>query len=236
MIFFAFGMTWYYGIREPVSCQDGLKNGDELGVDCGGSCGAVCKEELVPLSVVWSKVFPLRDEYYNVAALILNPNQRFSSSKLAYVFKLYDNNNILITEREGITFANANERFLIMEPQVSVGKRVPVRAFIELFPAEWNRLDSVPVSGMVSTRELELTQGEQPRLSAKIRNEGLEPVYDISVLALILDRNDNAIAVSSTFVNSLTGGAEEQLFFTWPNAFDGVAVAASIYPRLDRTK
>ena len=27
------------------SCQDGVKNGDELGIDCGGSCPNVCKDK-----------------------------------------------------------------------------------------------------------------------------------------------------------------------------------------------
>ena len=29
------------------SCQDGVKNGDELGIDCGGSCPNVCKSKLM---------------------------------------------------------------------------------------------------------------------------------------------------------------------------------------------
>lgn len=238
LLVFIFGMwlVWFFFFRSPASCFDGLKNGNELGVDCGGACRMVCKEEVVPLSTLWSKVFPLRSGVVNVAALIENPNARFAVPTLTYTFKLYDKDNILITQKSGRTFANANERFLILEPQVPVGNLIPVRAFIEIAPPTWERLAQTPEALPVKVQQQELVQGDEPHLTGRIENTGARTLYDLTVLALVVDKDENAVAVSSTFVNTLTAGTASTLTFTWPTAFDREAVAASLYPRIDRTK
>ena len=227
--------VWFFFVRSPASCSDGVKNENELGVDCGGACKAVCKEEAVPLTTIWSKVFPVRQGLVSAAALIENPNGRFSLPKLAYNFRIYDKDNVVITERKGVTFANANERFLILEPNISVGERVPMRAFIELSPPDWNRLPHAAVQIPVTIQQQVLGAGDTPTLSARIDNNGLSTLYDLTVLALVVDKDDNAVGVSSTFVNSLAAGATSDLMFTWPQAFINEGVAASLFPRIDRT-
>lgn len=236
IILFLVWLVWFFFFRSPVSCFDGLKNGDELGLDCGGSCYKVCKEEVVPISTLWSKVFPLREGVVNVAALVENPNSHFSVRSLRYVFKIYDKDNVLIAEKTGKTFANANERFLILEPQISVGNLIPVRAFIELESPTWERLAKAQDPIAVTVRQTKLVLGDEPRLMGRIENVGVRPLYDLTVLALVVDKDENAIAVSSTFVNSLQAGKGSDLVFTWPTAFTKDAVAASLYPRIDRTK
>ncbi len=196
----------------------------------------VCKEEVVPLVTLWSKAFALRKGEVNVAALVENQNPRFSIPKLAYNFKLYDKDNILITERSGVTFANANERLLIFESQIAVGERIPVRAFIEFRPPLWERLKKAQGQLPVSVRQQQLVQGDAPQLTARMQNNGVRPLYDLTVLALIVDKDEDAVAVSSTFVNTLPAGSDSELTFTWPAAFNREAVAASLYPRIDRTK
>ena len=41
----------YALFRAEPSCSDNLKNQNELGVDCGGGCERVCREEVVEMQI-----------------------------------------------------------------------------------------------------------------------------------------------------------------------------------------
>ena len=105
----------YYFQPEPT-CFDKRQNQDEESVDCGGSC-APCSEKIHDLTILWSRVFSVREGSYDAAALVENQNQFLASKKLVYAFKLYDKDNILVAIRENFTFVNAGEKLIIFEPR-----------------------------------------------------------------------------------------------------------------------
>ena len=59
--------------RAPT-CSDGVKNGKEQGVDCGGSCQRLCPGVFLAPSVAWTRQEQVAPGLYNVAAYIVNPN------------------------------------------------------------------------------------------------------------------------------------------------------------------
>ncbi len=74
------------------TCNDGKKNGIELGVDCGGSCLLVCASEYKPLTVSLAKAIKTGPGVYDILILIDNPNLNMSPKMLSVVVDLYDNN------------------------------------------------------------------------------------------------------------------------------------------------
>jgi len=228
-------IVWAVFFRSPANCSDGIKNGNEIGLDCGGSCKNVCKEEVVPLTTLWSKFFPLRDGAVNVAALVENQNANFAIPRLEYNFKIYDKDNILITERAGVTFANTKERFLVLESNIQVGERIPARAFVEFRESRWERYTKAFGPLPLVLKQESLIGGDTPSLKARIDNNGLKTLYDLTILSLVVDKNENALGVSSTFINSLSAGKSQSIQFAWPHAFVGEPIAASLYPRINRT-
>ena len=56
-----------YFVVEPT-CTDGFMNGDERGVDCGGSCFLICAFDIAPPTIVWAESFNVLDGQYNVVA------------------------------------------------------------------------------------------------------------------------------------------------------------------------
>ena len=44
-------------INEIPSCTDNKQNGDEKGIDCGGSCRKSCTFEVDKISTLWSRTF-----------------------------------------------------------------------------------------------------------------------------------------------------------------------------------
>ena len=59
-----------------------------------------------------------------------------------------------------------------------------------------------------------------PRVEANVKNNSTEEIKNIELVIAIFDGNDNAIAASRTFVESLKKNEETDIFFTWPKPFE----------------
>lgn len=235
-LFFAtiFFTVYFVFFRQPVSCNDNIKNQDELGVDCGGICKRVCSLEVSPLIKVWTRLFKTVDGKYDVATLIENPNFNLGIKELNYTFKLYDADNLFVTEKSGKVFVNSRDKFVIFEAGLDSGKRIPVKAIIELKePIVWSRVDPQGIKPSIVIQDQELIEGQIPRLSAELINESIFDLTKMTITVVIYDEDDNAIAVSQTFRNFIKKGATEKISFTWPRPFAVSHPTITIYPRVD---
>ncbi len=231
IIFFSFYLGFF---RRPASCSDNIKNQDEINIDCGGTCKRVCLAEISPLRKNWVRFFKTGDGKYDVAALIENPNYNLGLESLDYTFKLYDADKFFITEKVGQTFVNSRDKFVIFEGSLDTGKRIPVKAIIDFVtPMTWSRIDPKKSRSPVNTQNKELMEGQTPRLSAEIINSSTLDLDGISITAVVYDEDDNAIAVSQTFVDYLKRGGVWKIFFTWPKPFATSHPTTQIYPRVD---
>src|SRR3989304_2614562 len=77
-------------LQPAPSCFDGKQNGDESGVDCGGSCALFCPNEVREPAVRFARVFPVTGNFYNALALVENQNPEAGLRSAAYEFKFYD--------------------------------------------------------------------------------------------------------------------------------------------------
>ena len=109
-------------LSEVPSCTDKKQNGDEAGVDCGGSCSLACNFEVDEISVLWSRVFQVVPGRYNAVAYLENHNQKSAISKIKYRFRFSDKDNVYIGKREGETFIPPEGKFAVFEVGIGVGK------------------------------------------------------------------------------------------------------------------
>jgi hypothetical protein len=213
--------TSFYIIKQRSqivsTCTDGIKNGDESNIDCGGSCVLMCMETQLPLQIQWTKPVRVADGVYHVVSLIDNQN-RSMVNRLSYKIALYDKNNILISEKTGVTVVPPNQQFSIVEYGVQTGVRVPQFAFITLdTPAAWLRAPEVLNRQIVSVIEPVWSEKNgSMQLNAKLVNNERIRIDDITVLALGYDTAENVIAVSSTVVPKIMGDQTADIVFTWP--------------------
>jgi hypothetical protein len=111
----SFGFFWNYWYAAPT-CSDGFQNGDETGLDCGGSCSRVCSMQAVaPISRSDPRVFQVMDNVYSVIAFIENHNVSFEALYVPYDLKIYDEKNRLLFERKGATNFPKNKTVAIFE-------------------------------------------------------------------------------------------------------------------------
>ena len=219
----------YLGVKPASSCFDAKKNQNEEGIDCGGVCVIACSFNVESLNILWTRPFEVRAGSYDVAAFVSNPNTLLAASSLVYRFKIYDSDNILITIKEGQTFVNPGENFIIFESAVEVGQRAPQRAVIEFEPAVWKRVEkSTP---FLKADKKEFANVPFPRLSAEIQNKSIFDVSDIYASAVIFDENGNAQAVSQIKIDNIKAESAKAVSFTWPTAFENPPASTEIFLR-----
>ena len=222
--------------QKAPSCFDNEQNQNELGVDCGGVCSNVCSNEAVDLIKLWARTFRVSVGNYGTAALIENPNI-FGAKEINYRFQLYDRDNLLVNEREGKTYLNPDERFIIYEPNIPTGSRDVVRVFFELKDEEniiWKRLEQALPKVDISVRNKRIVLEPSPKVAATIENKSFFALKNIELTAVVFAEDQNAIAASKTVVASLNPDEVKEIFFTWPEAFTRKASYVEIFSRVNR--
>ncbi len=214
-------IPFYIFIYKAPTCSDRLRNGNELGVDCGGSCRLLCSIEIEkPVSRWDPRVFKVSPGVYSVVAYLENPNVTGESLLAPYMFRLYDRQNVLIVERSGTTFIPKGKTFAIFEGNVETGDRIPTRATFDFTKdLVWER-NTVPEPEILVTNKALIREETSPRVDATIKNNSLDRVTSVELVALIFDATGNAIGASRTFVENLEKGESKQVVFTWPNPFE----------------
>src|SRR3989339_2149743 len=138
LILAAFGFLVYWNILPNPSCFDNIQNQNEEGIDCGGPCQSCEAAALKNLEIIWVKSLYVKDNFYDLAARIKNPNQNYGSGRIVYHFKLYDSNNNLINEREGADYILPNQnKYLIVSKVESPRPIEKIELLFDQF--EWQK-------------------------------------------------------------------------------------------------
>ena len=202
-----------FGVVPDATCFDNKQNQREEGVDCSGPCKP-CLENLTEPVVLWTRLFKLADGAYEVAALIENTHNFASVDRFFYRVKIYSPDNIVIGIKEGETFINPNEKFLILDPSFATGQRAPARALVEFDPVKWRYAEYTPPNVVVVSRDFLLEP--QPRLSALLRNNDLFALNNLQVAAILSDESGKVVGASLTNLDKIEGQSDRTISFSWP--------------------
>lgn len=213
------------------TCFDNKQNQGEEGIDCGGPCEKKCLGEVKELIVLWSKFFETSEGKYEVAALVKNPNLFLSVASLDYQFKIYDKDNILIAAKKGETFITPGEIFPIFETGIGVGLRIPSKVFVEFENNPgWQIIEKERPSLIVSQKQFFNTP-PFPRLIITLENKSISAANNISVSAVLYDKDKNAKGISLTVVDSIAGESSQEVTFTWPQPFSEEPSSIEVFHR-----
>ena len=208
--------VWLQFFTQPPTCFDGVQNGTETGVDCGGSCALLCPSVAQKPIIMWARAFQTSSNTVTAAAYIQNTNAgaRAAAYGVRYAFRLYDADNILIVERDGVTDIPPQNTVPVIEPNVVVGDRKVAHVFFDFSdePA-WTKIAASALPSLsVSNKQL-APDGTQ--LSAVVVNGGLYAVQNLTISAVLFNANDEAIAASKSLLPVVGAGGSQAVTFTW---------------------
>jgi hypothetical protein len=230
------GVPVFFLLYRTPTCFDNKQNGDETGVDCGGSCQLLCTAESLPIiSKGDPRILEIADNTFETVALMENPNVNADIYRAGYTFKLYDAVGIVpIKVIEGETYVPKGKTFVIFEGPFNLEDGViPTRVVFE-----WKRESLVWRKNIIETPEIVVRdvnlsrENTSPRLSANIENISLENVSNVDLTALIYDETDNIFAVSKTFIDVLPMRGSTPVVFTWPGQFDKEVLSVNVIIRI----
>ena len=231
ILLIVFGYPVFNFFNKEATCFDGKRNGNELGIDCGGGCQKVCEFSVQAPAILWSRSFEIRDGVYNSIAMVENSNVGIGALDVSYVFRLFDSNNILVYERKGRTNIPAQTRFPIFEGRIITGERIPQKTFFEFVGViDWIKQETILSDLRIRDQKI-LNTDLAPRIEASIENRGLYPIENLEIFAIIYDMTDNAISGSNTFIESISPDSKQTVIFTWPEPFSAPIGRVEIVPK-----
>jgi hypothetical protein len=221
--------------KEPT-CFDGIQNGTETGLDCGGSCAKVCQDEVRNIVVWWERPFKVAHGVYNLVAYLENQNIDSGIKEVNYEFRVYDKDNILISQpRMGTTFIEANKRSAVFESGITTGDKEAYTVFFKISSIQdWKKTNQLFSYSLFNVGEPVLSQQETtPKLTAPIENKSTYNFTDVPVIVVLYNQKGNAIAASRTYIDSIEQGTTKNVFYSWPEPFKETVSRVEVIPRID---
>lgn len=197
-------------------------NQNERGVDCGGVCALICRQDARSPVVLWSRAFEVAPHTYTAAAYVQNPNPGAAARSVGYSFQLFDEKNALVVERIGTINIPPVSIVPFVDPNLDVGNRTVARA-IFAFSTEpsWQRVSEFP-SLRVGNQYL---APDASRLSATIMNDSISNVDAVTVAAVLFDAQGTARAASKSIVQRIPRKGSQNVVFTWPGGVKNIVRA-----------
>jgi len=206
---------------KPATCTDLKQNGNETGIDCGGTCAMYCPKTIALPRVDFTAVFPVSDEVYNAVALLTSTATGAGSRSAGYTFTLYDPSGKIINESKGTTFIPSASQFAVFYPQIRTGQRIATRARFtwEEAPINFEKIkldsNSLPLEESSWKRETVL---DMERINVDITNNSFVNIPESEYIVIVYDENDEPIASSKTTA-ILPAHSSQTLYFSWPYVF-----------------
>jgi hypothetical protein len=235
IVFSIVGYVLYDALYEPPNCFDQKYNGDEVNIDCGGSCALMCSSQVLNPVINWTRLFQVSPGVYNVLAYVENPNPNAGIEKISYKFKVYDEENILLQERNGSATLLPKSVIPILENTLPVGKLDAARVSFEFTePLVWYKQELK--ENLIAIQDEQISRLEDsPRIKAMVRNTGIVALKDLKVIAIVYDLNNNAMASSQTILKTIPPNTNMEIFFAWPKPFGSLYSRFELIPLYDRS-
>jgi len=209
--------AWRVFFYQVPMCSDGVQNGSETGVDCGGSCAALCPDTAHAPTVLWARAFLTASSTYTAAAYIQNNNAAVGAGAkgVRYDFRLYDDQNFLVKEVDGTMDIPPVQSVPVVLPGIEVGERTVARTYFEFAdqPIAWSK---IPQASVASLRVSDAGIYQDGRLTSTIANDSYDDARKVVVTAILFDAAGVARAASVATIPKVDHRSSASVTFTWP--------------------
>lgn len=222
-------LFWVYStyLRTPPTCNDGIQNQDEEGIDCGGSvCVAACQVELVGEALQSQEVvfIPVGNNHYDVLGKLYNPNDTLGASTFRYTFILKGANGEVVAERSGESYILPQEGKNLIE--VNLESTVAPRT-VELTTSDitWERFSGYqekPSIPIYQKRYTVLPPGPVfSEVFGLLSNESPYDFRSIIVKVILRDAMGKPLAINKTRQDNIRAGEKRDFTLVFPIPFLG---------------
>lgn len=220
------------GILFPTpTCIDQKQNGFESGIDCGGSCALRCEQEVVPVSVEWSRAIPVSSDTYDFAAMLANRNTNSAPLNVEYQFTAYNKAGEVILSLRGETLVPADGDFPVIVQNIELSEQ-PYQVVAHVSQPSQYAVSDAAKRVQVRVKSTRYEGGATPRVYVVLDNLTQRSFLKLPLRVVAYDEYNNAVAVGESIVPSLEKEEEKEIIFTWPEPFSTTPTKLRAYPVL----
>ncbi len=210
---------WFLFIRERAVdvCGDGICGPSESFSTCPADCPAPqIWENLETLETI---IIPTRENIYDTAIKIKNPNGAGGVKDLEYRIEFLDEGGGEVAFRKGKTFILPGDVKYVFE--LNVESAIPIKgARISFGDISWQKLErgiyrepEIKIKNKIFTFDAEKNEY---RLIGRVENSSSFDFKKVFIQALLLDGSGKIIGLNSTVQGALLSGEEREFELLWP--------------------
>ncbi len=223
------GIATFY---KTPTCTDNKQNQDETGIDCGGACSYLCREEQLPPTILFTKAIQNGEGRTDVVALVENKNVAAAAKGVPYRLTLYGADQTLIQQVTGTLDLPPGSVVPVFVPGIASGKQVVAGAFLEIEDTapHWFSLTYDPrIMPKVSTPTLSGTL-DLPRVETVFINASAINLTNVRAIVFVRSTGGEIIAASSTLLPVVPAQGQATAVFTWNAPFKSKPTALQVVP------
>ncbi|MBD3300231.1 MAG: hypothetical protein GF347_02670 [Candidatus Moranbacteria bacterium] len=212
---------WIYGMFIKPSCEDGKRNQNETGIDCGGVCPKECPKKVELKQIEVQEADLVEDaSRYDVFGKIFNSNSGYGVQVLKYEFVLYDESG-KVGSRSGETYILPKEEKYIVETGINVTSN-PTKVELELEELEESDFVKFEESEYPKIETLNQSYayakeaGRFFEINFQVVNRSSYNLHTLHLVSVVKDENGELIALNKGNINDVTPGEVRDFRFLWP--------------------
>lgn len=224
---------YFTNLYAAPSCQDGKRNQEEQGIDCGGPCSAVCTSRAAAPTTIFTSLIRNKTGRVDLISSVENKNGEASAKNVPYRVTLHTATGEKVRELSGSLDLPPHTVVPIFIPGVTTDSEGVARAFLTVDasaprwvttpsdPRNMPRVVVAPIGGVP----------EAPRVSATLTNSSLVPIVGLPVVVFVRDSSTgNVVAASRTIVPRIDPQKSATAIFTWNEPFATSSVRVEVTP------
>jgi hypothetical protein len=210
------------------TCTDGKQNGDETGIDCGGSCSRVCTAQALPARVRFSRVLQ-QSGRSDLIAYIDNTNQDAYAHEAPVNMDVYLQNGHALNRHLLVTLPAKSTTPIFI---AGISQNPVQQAFASIVPEQviWTKGSGLSQSLPTVSSIVVQNADSHPIVTATVANPTAYPQTNVPLVATIFSSDGTAIAASQTVVRLLPPQGTAQIVFTWNEPFSAPYARVEILP------
>jgi len=212
------GIMWLKSTKP--TCFDGIKNGEEEGIDCGSVCKKSCPtptEKPLPLEVNVKDFQVVQGESTcSLVASVKNPNSTLGGQHVPYRFVW----GSIEKKGEFYIFPGENERYI---SEMNVPCQNGVQPTLQIGdPPKWEvfkGFEKPSLSIIDSKLEYLNSPSEFAEIKGTIKNNSPFDLKEIEIFVVVKNSLDQVVAVNRTTINSILVSEKRDFRMFWVDPF-----------------